>query len=307
MWRYLSWRLASSAITIFGVVTLVFVLLRVLPGDPFELIAGESATVGDVAIMRRQLGIDEPMLLQYGHYLSALVRLDLGRSFPSGEPVSRLIADRLPATLLLASTAFGLSVLIAFPAGILAAARPQSKFDHGARALAVLATALPNFWLAPIYILFFSIWLGWTPVSGSDSAAHLILPTLTLAFGISASLARFIRSSLLDRLGEDYIRTAVSKGAGELRVFAVHALRNAALPIVSIVGLHLGHLLAGTVITETIFAWPGLGRLLVTSLAMRDYALTQGCVLVIAAAYVLVNLLTDLCYAAIDPRVRLPR
>jgi peptide/nickel transport system permease protein len=307
MWRYLAGRLGSSAITVFGVVSLVFVLLRVLPGDPAEVMAGESATATDLARLRLQLGSGDPLLLQYGRYLADVAQLDFGRSFASGTPVIALIAERLPATLLLAGSAFMLSVLIAFPAGMLAAAWPGSKFDHASRALAVLATALPNFWLAPLYILVFSLWLRWTPVAGSDTPAHLILPSLTLAFGISASLARLIRTTVLERLQHDYIRTALSKGASPLRVFGIHALRNAALPIVSVMGVHLGHLMAGAVITETIFAWPGIGRLLVSSLAMRDYALTQGCVLVIALSYVLINLLTDLCYAAIDPRIRLPR
>lgn len=304
---YVAKRVLSLIPTLLGVLTLVFFLLHVLPGDPTDFQLGESANAVDATRWRQAHGLADPLIVQYGRFLASLASGDLGTSLHSGEPVLGLVRSRLPATLLLAIAAVTAALLLAIPLGLLSAARAGSWIDHAARLLAVLAGALPNLWLGPLAILVFAIYLRWTPVAGSGSPTHLILPALTLGFGMSASLARLLRASLLDRLRDDFIRTAYAKGASRRRVLVVHALRNAILPLVTVTGTQVGHLLAGTLITETIFAWPGLGRLLVGSLQSRDYPVTQACVLVIAFLYVAVNLLTDLCYAAADPRVRLER
>jgi len=309
--RFLLRRLLLVAPTVFGVITLVFLLIHCIPGDPVDVMLGETASVADKAQLRRQLGLDQPVALQYGRYLVRLAHGDLGRSLHSGRPVRRLIVARYPATLELAAGALLVAVVLAAPLGVLAAplgvlaaARPRSAFDAAGRVVAVLGIALPNFWLGPLLILLFAIDLEWAPVSGRGGLAHLVLPALTLGFGMAAVLTRMLRATLLERLGDDYVRTARAKGAGEMRVVLRHALRNAVLPVVTVLGLQAGALLAGAIITETIFAWPGLGRLTLLAIQTRDYPLVQGCILVIALSYVGVNLVTDLLYGCIDPRVR---
>jgi len=297
--------LLSALGVVLGVALLTSLLIRVVPGDPVELMLGESARPGDRAALRASLGLDQPVHRQLLAQCARLVRLDLGESLYSRRPVSALIAERLPATLELAAAALAIAVTVALPLGVLAARRRGGVADGAAMGLALLGMSIPAFWLGPLLILAFSVWLGWTPVSGREGLATLILPAVTLGTGMAAVLARMLRGSLLETLAEDYIRTARAKGLGPGAVVWRHALRNAALPVVTVFGMQAGALLAGAVITETVFAWPGIGSLLVESIQRRDFPVVQGCVLLIAVSYVAVNALTDVVYAWLDPRVRL--
>ena len=299
-------RLLSALITLLGVVTLVFFLIHFIPGDPVEYILGDSARPADRNALRLQLGLDQPLLLQYSSYLINLLSLDLGRSLHSNQSVTALLAERFPATLELALAAFLIAVTIAVPLGVMAAKRRGTAWDSSAMTMSLLGVSIPNFWLGPMLILLFSLWLGWTPVSGREQAGSLILPAITLGASLSAVLARMVRSTLLEVLNEDYIRTARAKGLKESSVIWRHALMNAMLPVVTLLGLQLGALLAGAVITETVFSWPGIGSLLVESIQKRDYPLVQGCVLLVAVSYLLINTTTDLLYQLLDPRIRTP-
>jgi len=301
---YIARRIGLAVPTVVGVITLVFFLIHLVPGDPVDMVLGETAVAADRARLREQLGLDQPLPVQYARYLVHLARGDLGHSLHSGQSVGLLLAARYPATFELASGALLVTLLIAFPLGLLAAARPHSCFDHACRAVAVAGAATPNFYLGPMLILAFSIGLEWFPVSGRGGFSHLTLPALTLGIGMSAIVARMLRGTILDRLHEDYVRTALAKGVSRRRVLLKHVLRNALLPAVTILGLQAGVLLAGTIVTETIFAWPGIGRLTLQAIQSRDYPLVQGCLLVIALSYVLINLVTDLLAALIDPRIR---
>ena len=303
MRRHLLYRLLLAVPTVFGVITVVFLLIHLVPGDPVDAMLGETARAADKVRLQHQLGLDRPLLLQYARYLHRLARADLGRSLHSGRPVRRMIVARYPATLELAAGALVVALLLALPLGVIAAARPGSLVDTLCRTIAIAAAALPNFWLGPLLILTFAIVLEWAPVSGRDGLAHLALPALTLGLGMAAVLTRMLRATLLDRLGDDYIRTARAKGASEPRVLLFHALRNAVLPVLTVLGLQVGALLAGAIITETIFSWPGIGRLTLLAIQTRDYPLVQGCILVIALTYVAINLCTDLLYGMIDPRL----
>jgi len=295
-------RLLSALITLFGVVTLVFFLIHFIPGDPVEYILGDSARPADRNALRQQLGLDQPLLLQYSSYLSNLLSLDLGKSLHSNQSVTALLAERFPATLELALAAFIIAVLIAVPLGVMAARRRGTAWDSSAMTMSLLGVSIPNFWLGPMLILLFSLWLGWTPVSGREQAGSLILPAITLGASLSAVLARMVRSTLLEVLNEDYIRTARAKGLKESSVIWRHALMNTMLPVVTLLGLQLGALLAGAVITETVFSWPGIGSLLIESIQKRDYPIVQGCVLLVAVSYLLINTTTDLLYQLLDPR-----
>ena len=305
MRSYILQRLLLAVPTVFGVITLVFLLIHLVPGDPVEVMLGETARAADKARLRHQLGLDRPLPLQYARYLRRLARADLGRSLHSGRPIRRMIVARYPATVELAGGALLVALLLAVPLGIIAAARRGSPIDALCRSIAVVAATMPNFWLGPLLILIFSIALEWTPVSGRGGIDHLILPAVTLGMGMAAVLTRMLRATLLDRLSDDYIRTARAKGVGSGRILLIHALRNAVLPVITILGLQAGALLAGAIITETIFAWPGIGRLTLLAIQTRDYPLVQGCILVIALTYVIVNLCTDLLYGVIDPRLRI--
>ena len=307
MRAYVLKRLLLAVPTVLGAVTVVFLLIHLVPGDPVDVMLGETAQPVDKARLRRQLGLDRPLLLQYASYLRRIARADLGRSLHSGRPVRRMIVARYPATLELGAAALLVALLIALPLGILAAWRPGAPIDTVSRVLAVLGAALPNFWLGPLLILVFAIQLEWTPVSGRGGVAHVILPALTLGFGMTAVLTRMLRSTLLEHWRDEYVRTARAKGASESRVLLKHVLRNAVSPVVTVLGLQTGALLAGAIITETIFAWPGIGRLTLLAIQTRDYPLVQGCILVIALSYVLINLGTDLLYGVIDPRLRAGR
>jgi ABC-type dipeptide/oligopeptide/nickel transport system permease component len=297
-------RLGSAALAVLGVCTLVFLLIHLVPGDPVEVMLGEGASAADREALRSALGLDRPLGEQYLAYLDRLVRLDLGVSLHDRRPVADLLRERVGPTLELALAALALAVLIALPLGMLAAQHRGGLLDRAAMGFALIGAAIPNFWLGPLLILLFSLWLGWTPVSGREGALSLVLPALTLGTGLAAVLARMVRASLLEVLGEDYVRTARAKGLGPVAVLWRHALRNAWLPILTLVGLQLGALLAGAVITETVFAWPGLGSLLVEAIQQRDYPVVQGAVLLISLTYVLVNAATDLGYGLLDPRIR---
>lgn len=297
-------RLALLVPTILGVVTLIFFLIHFIPGDPVELMLGETASMADLGRLRADLGLDRPVAEQFGTFLRGLVRGDLGDSFFYRRPVVEVILEKLPATLELAAAAMGLALLLALPLGIAAAVRKDSLTDRAAMLASLVGISMPNFWLGPLLIILFSIKLGWLPVSGREGAASIVLPALTLGTALAALLSRMTRSAMLDVLGEDYLRTARAKGLSEKVVIVKHALRNALLPVLTIVGLQFGALLSGAVITENVFAWPGIGTLLIQAINARDYPLVQGCVLVISLGYVAANFLTDLLYSLSDPRVK---
>jgi peptide/nickel transport system permease protein len=304
MRSYLARRLLLALPVVLGVVTLVFLLIHLIPGDPVEIMLGESALAADRDALRAVLGLDRSMPEQYGAFLRGLCRGDLGTSLQQRSPVAALIRAHYPATLQLTLAAMLISLLIALPAGIVSGVRQYSFWDHSTMFVALLGVSMPNFWLGPLLIWVFSIHFGWFPVSGKDGLAHLVLPALTLGASMAAIVARMTRSSVLEILRQDYVMTARAKGLSETRIILKHVLRNALLPVITVVGLQFGALLAGSIITETIFSWPGLGTLMVNAIHTRDYPVVQGCVLVIALSYVLVNLLTDLLYGVIDPRIR---
>jgi peptide/nickel transport system permease protein len=302
---YIAQRLLGSALVILGVITLVFLLIHLVPGDPVEVMLGESAAPADRVALRHALGLDQPLPVQWLHYVEGLAHFDLGTSLYAHRPISAVFAERLPATAELAAGAMGVSLLIALPLGVMSARHPDSSWDRGAMAFSTLGISIPGFWLGPMLILLFALRLGWLPVSGRESPASLVLPSLTLGIGMASVLSRMVRAALLDVMREDYLRTARAKGLPEWRVILHHAARNAALPVLTVLGLQLGALLAGTVITETIFQWPGLGQLTVEAIQRRDYPVVQACVLIISVTYVLVNTLTDIAYTLLDPRVRM--
>ena len=289
---------------IFGVLLLTFLLVHSIPGDPVEVMLGESAASADREVLRQNLGLDEPLPIQFFQYVAKVAQGDLGVSIHSKKPIVDLLAERLPATMKLAALALIIAISIGVPLGIVAALKVDRWADNLATVLSLTVSAMPHFWLGPLLMMVFALWLGLLPVSGMDANTSIILPALTLGFGLAAILTRMTRASMLEVLHEDFIRTARAKGLPEKIVILKHALRAALLPIVTVLGLQLGSLLAGTVITETVFAWDGIGRLLVESIEKRDYPVTQACVLVIALTYVFVNLLTDIIYTRIDPRVR---
>ena len=304
MTNYIVKRLLLAIPTIFGVVTMVFLVIHFVPGDPVEIMLGETAMQADKAKLRSDLGLDLPISTQYFRFLSNLLHRDMGTSFHFRQPAYDLIMSRLPATIELTLGALAIALIISIPLGVISAARQYSYIDNSSLFLALLGVSMPNFWLGPLLIILFSINLGWLPVSGRGDISHLILPAITLGASLAAILTRMIRSSLLDILKEEYIKTARAKGLTEQVVLLKHALRNALLPVITILGLQFGALLAGSIITETIFSWPGIGRLTIQAIVSRDYPLVQGCVMTIALAYVLINLLTDLIYAWVDPRIK---
>lgn len=298
-------RVGSSLIVVWGVCTLVFLLIHLVPGDPVAVMLGEGARPADQAALRAALGLDRPLGIQYLDYLGRLARLDLGTSLHSQRPVVVVLSERIGPTLQLAVAALTLGILVAVPMGVLAAQHRGGTIDRGAMGFSMLGAAIPNFWLGPMLILVFSLWLGWTPVSGREGPASLVLPAVTLGTGLAAILARMVRSSVLEVLGEDYVRTARAKGLSPAAVLWRHALRNAWLPVLTLIGIQFGALLGGAVVTETVFAWPGLGSLLIEAIQTRDYPVVQAAVLLISLTYLAVNTATDLLYVAVDPRVRL--
>ncbi len=305
MLSFLAARLGSAAVVLLGVTCLVFGLIHLVPGDPVEIMLGEAARAADREALRHALGLDRPLWSQLLTYLGGLMQGDLGESLYYRQPITEILLQRLPATVELALASLLVALVLALPLGTLAAMRKGSLWDHLAMGFSLAGVSIPNFWMGPLLILVFSLWLGWFPVSGREGTASLVLPALTLGTALAAILARMLRSALLEVLEEDYIRTARAKGLADIQVVARHAFRNAALPVITVLGLQLGTLLGGAVITETIFSWPGVGLLTLEAIQQRDYPLVQACVLLISFAYVAVNTATDLVYAWVDPRIRL--
>lgn len=305
---YVLRRLGLMVFIMLGVSVITFSMMHLVPGDPAEVIAmeryGEEITAETIEHVRRELGLDQPIYVQYSRWLSNVLHGDLGYSHRTDRPVLDEILTRLPATIQLALAGMLVSLIIAIPIGTISATRQYSAADNISMFGALLGVSMPNFWLGLLLIMFFSVHLGWLPVFGRGSIEHLILPAVTLGTGMAAITTRLIRSSILEVLGQDYIRTARAKGLKEKVVIYKHTLKNAMIPVVTIVGLQFASLLEGAVIVEVIFAWPGIGRLLVDSIFARDFMLIQGCILFIAAMFVLVNLLVDISYAYLDPKIR---
>ncbi len=294
------------------VVSVVFLLIHLVPGDPIAQMLGEGATATDVAALRHAYGLDAPLPQQYAHYWRGVLRADLGQSLRLHDSVVHLVAQRYPYTLALTAASLTLGLLLSIPAGVVSATRRGSAVDRTLGVLSLAGLSFPNFALGPILILGFSIRLGWLPVSGAGPqeqpvwsfALHLILPAVTLGLSLAAILTRMVRSAVIEELAQDYVRTARAKGLSEARTLYRHALPNALVPVLTVLGLQFGSLLAGAIVTETIFSWPGIGRLTLSAISNRDYALVQGCLLAVGLTYVAVNLLTDLAYALVDPRLR---
>lgn len=293
--------------TLWGALTLIFLLRPLVPGDPIDYMLGESARPADREVLRKEFHLDRPLGEQYLLFLKGAVQGDLGRSIHTRRPVVDMVAERFPATLVLAMGAMIVALTLALPAGILSAVKKDSVFDGGSRLFAMLGIAMPNFWLGPLLIIIFSIQLGWLPVAGRSGLASLVLPSVTLGTAMCAILTRMTRSTMLEVIGEDFVTAARAKGLREVTVIVKHALRNALIPIITLLGLQMGGLLAGSIITETVFSWPGIGTLLISAINSRDFPLLQGCVAAISVSYILINLVTDVLYAAADPHIRLGR
>ena len=304
MIRYFCTRLAYILPVVWLVVSVVFLLIHLVPGDPIQAMLGEGAAGADVQAVRHSYGLDLPLSTQYVHYWAGVLHGDLGRSLRLNKPVKALVAQAYPATLALTLSALSVAILLAIPAGVRSATRRNRLDDRALSFLTLLGLSVPNFALGPILVLLFAIRLDWLPVSGAGSWRNLVLPAVTMGASLAAILTRMVRTSMLEELGQDYIRTARAKGLTERAVVYRHALRNALIPVVTVIGLQFGALLAGAIVTETIFAWPGIGRLTISAISNRDYALVQGCLLCIGLTYVAVNFFTDLVYAALNPRIR---
>ena len=304
MLRFLTRRLALTIPVLLGVATLVFSLIHFIPGDPALAMLGETASQQDVEALRERLGLDRPLLEQYVNFLRGVVRGDFGTSLRTNQPVTEAIVERIPATMELALAAMLVAVCFSIPLGIAAAVWRGTAIDHGATTISLLGVSIPNFWLGPLLAIVFAVELGLLPVSGRGTWAHLVLPAISLGAALAAILARMTRASLLEELREQYVQAARARGVSRSRAVLRHAFRNSLIPVVTLLGLQFGAVLTGAVITETIFAWPGIGRLLIQSIGFRDYPLVQGCILFIAITYVAMNLLTDLVYGVLDPRIR---
>lgn len=297
-------RLGYMVPVVWLVTSVVFLLIHLVPGDPIQSMLGEGAASADLQAARHAYGLDLPLPLQYVHYWHGVLHGDLGRSVRLNQPVSALIAQAYPATLALTLAALAIAILLSIPAGVHSATHRNRASDRLLGFVSLLGLSIPNFALGPVLILLFAIKADLLPVSGSGSWRNLVLPAFTMGASLAAILTRMVRTSMLEELSQDYIRTARAKGLGEPRVVYGHALRNALIPIVTVLGLQFGALLAGAIVTETIFSWPGIGRLTLSAISNRDYALVQGCLLAIGLTYVIVNFLTDLIYSALNPRIR---
>ncbi|MEN3338350.1 MAG: peptide/nickel transport system permease protein [Acidobacteriota bacterium] len=304
MLRYLIRRLLLTLPVLLGVATLVFALIHLVPGDPAQAMLGEGASQEEIVKLQHALGLDRPLLSQYRSFLVGIAHGDLGTSFRYNAPVTTQILQKFPNTAALALAAMLVAVVFAIPLGILAAVYRGTMIDHAAMTLALLGICMPNFWLGPLLAILFAVRLGWLPVSGIGGLSHLVLPAVTLGAALAAILARMTRASVLEELRELYVLSARARGLSGTRAVVHHAFRNSLIPIVTIIGLQFGAVLTGTIITETIFAWPGIGRLLIQAINFRDYPLVQGCILFISVTYVAMNLLTDLTYGFLDPRIR---
>jgi peptide/nickel transport system permease protein len=296
-------RLLAMLATLLGVSLMVFLLMQAIPGDPVDAMLGERASGADRSALRQALGLDASLPEQLRRYYGGLLAGDWGRSLQTQEPILDMLAARAPGTLLLAGSAVLFALLLALPLGVWSALRPDRLPDHFAGAVALAGGAVPGFILGPVLIVVFAVWLGWAPVGGADTRGSVVLPALTLAIGMAAVLSRQLRAALLEVLREDFMRAARARGLGHAAALWRHGLRNAAIPVLTVLGMQLGALLGGAVITETVFSWPGLGTLTMEAIERRDYPLLQGCVLVISAAYVIINRLTDLITAWCDPRI----
>lgn len=303
MVQFLSRRILQMLPVIWGVGTLVFLLLHIVPGDPIEIMLGENALAANKEALRAQLHLDKPLPVQYGIFWKSVLSGSLGDSYISKRPVATLIRERAPATFSLAGAALLWALALAIPLGVVSAVFRESWFDRSVLGYSILGASMPNFWLGPLLMLFFSVRLGWFPVSGIEGPSNYILPSLTLGLSLSCVLTRMVRSTMAEVLRQDYITTARAKGLSSFSVNIKHALKNALIPVITLLGLHLGGLLAGAVITETIFDWPGLGELVYRGIQSRDFPLVQGCVLVIAATYVAANTLADVAYTLVNPRM----
>ncbi len=306
MTQYILRRLAQMIPITFGILTLVFSLIHLIPGDPAIQIAGENARPQDVQQVRHALGLDQPLGRQYVNYLKSIAHGDLGRSFQTNESVAVQIRQRYPATIQLAFGAMLVALLVAFPLGIISAIYRNSWIDNVARFFALIGVSMPSFWFGPLLIIAFAIKVHWFPVSGRDEGLKsLVLPSLTMGLALAAILTRMIRISLADELTQLYVTTAIAKGVTRTRAIFRHALKNALIPVITVLALQFGSLLTGAIITEQIFSWPGLGRLLIQSISMRDYPQVQASILVIALTYIAVNFASDLLYGVVDPRIKL--
>ncbi len=302
--RSLLTRLGFTLPVLWLVISLVFLLIHIVPGDPVEQMLGEGARPADIVALRHAYGLDLPLKTQYVRYWRGVLHGDLGRSIRLNDSVTHLVLTRYPFTVELTAAALIIALLLAVPAGISAALHRGEARDHVLSVVSLFGLSFPAFALGPILILLVSIKLGWLPVSGAGDLSHLILPAVTMGSALAAILTRMVRTSMLEELGQDYIRTARAKGLPERTVVYKHALRNAMIPVMTLIGLQFGALLAGAIVTETIFSWPGIGRLTVSAISNRDYPLLQGCILAIGLTYVLVNLATDILYTVVNPRIR---
>ena len=305
MYKYIARRLLLLIPVIIGVTFIIFSMMYFTPGDPARIILGESAKAEDVSRLREELGLNDPYFVQFGNYVKkAVLEQDIGKSYVTKRPVVTEITDRFPTTLKLAAFSIVIAVAIGIPIGIISATKQYSLFDNVSMVLALIGVSMPNFWQGLLLILFFSVYLGWLPSSGFSSFKHMILPAVTIGTSTIAVITRMTRSSMLEVVRQDYIRTARAKGQVESKVINHHALKNALIPIITVIGIQFGYLLSGAVLTESIFAVPGVGRLMVQSIKERDFPVVQGSVLFIAVAFSLVNLLVDILYAYVDPRIR---
>jgi ABC-type dipeptide/oligopeptide/nickel transport system permease component len=302
--RVLLMRLVYTVPVVWLVVSLVFLLIHLVPGDPIEQMLGEGARPSDIAALRHAYGLDAPLGQQYLHYWRGVLHGDLGHSLRLNDTVTHLVLTRYPYTVELTVAALIIALLLSIPAGIAAALERGRLRDHVISVVSLFGLSFPGFALGPILILLVSIKLGWLPVSGAGDLTHLILPAITMGSALAAILTRMVRTAMLEELGQDYIRTARAKGLPERTVVYKHALRNAMIPVLTLIGLQFGALLAGAIVTETIFSWPGIGRLTVSAISNRDYSLLQGCILAVGLTYVLVNLATDVLYLVVNPRMR---
>ena len=305
MTQYIIRRFLQMIPITLGILTLIFSLIHLIPGDPAVQIAGEGARQEDIAQVRHSLGLDQPLWSQYVHYLARLAHGDMGTSFRTGDKVSKEIFSRYPATIQLAVGAMIIALVVAFPLGIISAIYRNSWIDNVARFFALVGVSMPSFFFGPLLIIAFALKLNWFPVSGRDAGLRsLVLPSLTMGLALAAILTRMIRVSLAEELTQLYVTTAIAKGAGRNRVIFFHALKNALIPVITVLALQFGSLLTGAIITEQIFSWPGLGRLLITSISTRDYPQVQASIMVIALTYILINFLADLLYGVVDPRIK---
>ncbi|MBQ9925073.1 MAG: ABC transporter permease [Clostridia bacterium] len=304
MWKFIAKRLVAMIPVLLGVTLVIYLILNMAPGDPAKVILGEQATPEQIAELREEMGLNDPVLVQYARYIFNLVQGDMGESYNSGLKCNVEIFARFPNTLRLTICAISLAVILALPIGIVAAVKQNSIFDGVSMFIALIGLSMPVFWLGLLLILFFSLRLGWFPSSGAEGWKSLVLPTVTLGFQQMASIARVTRSSMLEVIRADYIRTARAKGVAESKVITKHALKNALIPTVTVVGLQFGGMLGGSVMTESVYAWPGVGRLMVQSINKRDIPMVLGCVIMFSVTSSVVNLLVDVLYGFIDPRIK---